>query len=66
MKLKKTKLMSTTEYSKSGYKITKFGKPTCSRQNILKLVQGEKLHLLPGVVSINKVGNTYLLEVQTK
>jgi hypothetical protein len=35
----------------------------CSRQAVLKAVQKNKLHLLPGVIKTTKVGRDYLLEI---
>jgi hypothetical protein len=36
-----------------------------SRQGVLKSVQKNKLHLLPGVVKTTKIGRDHLLEVST-
>jgi hypothetical protein len=36
-----------------------------SRIAVFNAVKGKKIHLLPGVISIQKIGRDYLLEVIT-
>lgn len=38
----------------------------CSRQAVLEAIKNDKLHLLPDVISIQRAGTYYLLEVTTK
>jgi len=56
----KTILLTTEEYSKYGLK-----DKTVTQQAIRKAIAKNKLHLLPGVVSIKKAGKYHLLEVNS-
>lgn len=54
----KTTFITTEEYAKSGLK----GREV-SQQSIRKAITKNKMHLLPGVISIKKSGKYHLLEV---
>jgi hypothetical protein len=52
-----SKQLSVSEYAKT----IKY----CTRQAVLKALSKNKMKLLPGVLSVKKIGNQFVLEVST-
>lgn len=68
--MKKHKQMSVTEYAESrtnrAYRKADTDKQGISRQYILAQIKANRLDLLPGVISAEMIGKTYVLTVKNE